>query len=381
MEGIEFGLDLPKKGLIWRIGNGRSIQITRDQWIMRREGLKAAAFIRRSRLRWVNQLIDPVTKEWKVELVKQVFHEFDADEICKLRIPREDVEDCVAWHYEKSGIFTVKSAYKLADSIHRNKTERATSSSRELGDRIIWDVIWKANIPEKVKIFGWRVATNSLPTKHNTFRRTIVDDNVCEICGMEKEDEFHAIITCTRSRALRHAMRNCWELPRESDLRYSGVDWLQMLLLSQTENVRNNILLVLWQAWSLRNNLVHGDKKDTVFGSVQYLLRLKEDLMVVTGDPTDVARKNKQSLFPERVCTPVNLVPSKWFAPDPGKVKLNCDATYFEETGETWGGAVARNHKGYVLVSIGRRLGCCNSTEEAEGAATMMGLTEFSKAF
>ena len=61
--GIEFGLELLKKGLIWRVGNGRKIQITRDQWILRKEGLKAASFVRRTRLRWVNQLIDEETKE------------------------------------------------------------------------------------------------------------------------------------------------------------------------------------------------------------------------------------------------------------------------------------------------------------------------------
>jgi hypothetical protein len=148
--GIEFGLELLKKGLIWRIGNGRSTQITRDQWIPRKEGLKVSSFVRRSRLRWVNQLIDPETKEWKVELVKQTFRDFVAEEICKIRNPREDVEDCIAWHYENSGIFTVKGAYKLADSLHILNSSKATSSSRDPGDRIIWDVIWKANIPEKV---------------------------------------------------------------------------------------------------------------------------------------------------------------------------------------------------------------------------------------
>lgn len=28
-------------------------------------------------------------------------------------------------------------------------------------------------------------------------------DNICSICGREKEDEFHATINCTKARALR----------------------------------------------------------------------------------------------------------------------------------------------------------------------------------
>lgn len=58
-KGIEAGLELLKKGIIWRAEDGRSIQIQRDQWIPRSEGLKTATFMRRSRLRWVNQLMHP----------------------------------------------------------------------------------------------------------------------------------------------------------------------------------------------------------------------------------------------------------------------------------------------------------------------------------
>lgn len=109
--GIEHGLELLKKGLVWRVGNGKRIQIQRDQWIPRRSGLKVANFKRRSRLRWVNQLMKPNEKEWDEALIHQLFYEFDAMEICKIKLPRRDIEDCVAWHGEKSGSFSVRSAY------------------------------------------------------------------------------------------------------------------------------------------------------------------------------------------------------------------------------------------------------------------------------
>lgn len=95
---------------------GKRIQIQRDQWIPRKEGLKAANFTCRSRLRWVNQLIKPDTKEWNLHLINRIFNPFDVEEISKIRIPAREVDDCVAWHYEKNGVFTVRSAYKLAAS-------------------------------------------------------------------------------------------------------------------------------------------------------------------------------------------------------------------------------------------------------------------------
>jgi hypothetical protein len=42
-KGVEFGLDLLKKGLINRIGNGKRTQITRDQWVPRDSDLKITA--------------------------------------------------------------------------------------------------------------------------------------------------------------------------------------------------------------------------------------------------------------------------------------------------------------------------------------------------
>lgn len=212
--GVEFGLELLKRGLIWRVGNGKSIQIQRDQWIPRHEGLKTANFIRRSRLRWVNQIIDPITKNWNQELINQIFNPCDAHEILKIKIPSRETEDCVAWHYENSGRFTVKSAYKLAMSL-KVTGPQTSSSSANRDDRSIWDLIWKAKIPGKIKIFAWRIATNTLATKVNKCKRTIVTDNKCDICGSTDENEYHAVKECTKSKALRYMMRDHWSLPKE----------------------------------------------------------------------------------------------------------------------------------------------------------------------
>lgn len=113
-----------------------------------------------------------------------------------------------------------------------------------------------------------------IATKHNSYRRTLVEEDVCDICGVEKEDEFHATVKCTRSRALRQEMRAHWNITKEAEFTHMGPDWLQNLLLANIESVRNRVLLMLWQCWNLRNNVIHGDKKHslgsgTVFNSIQ----------------------------------------------------------------------------------------------------------------
>ena len=105
--GIEYGLELLKAGLVWRIGHGRKVNIQRDNWIPRKEGLKPASFIRRSRLRWVNQLLRAACTGWDTEKVHQLFYHFDAEAICSIRLPSTETQDTLAWHFEKSGVFTV----------------------------------------------------------------------------------------------------------------------------------------------------------------------------------------------------------------------------------------------------------------------------------
>ena len=55
---IEYGLELLKQGVIQRIGDGRSTQIWRDNWLPRGYGLKPIGPRRTCRLRWVHRLID-----------------------------------------------------------------------------------------------------------------------------------------------------------------------------------------------------------------------------------------------------------------------------------------------------------------------------------
>jgi hypothetical protein len=54
---IEYGLELLKKGIIWRVRPGSKINIWRDPWTPRPPSFKVCLKKGRSRLRWVAQLM------------------------------------------------------------------------------------------------------------------------------------------------------------------------------------------------------------------------------------------------------------------------------------------------------------------------------------
>jgi hypothetical protein len=323
-------------------------------------------------------LILPNSNSWNTSLLRELFYDFDVDTILKIKLPGYEVEDCVAWHYENNGCFTVKSAYRLAMSLKQQNRGNESSSSQLNGDRPIWKTIWKASVPPKVRVFGWRVATNSLATKENKCRRTLEVNNICSVCGNGTEDAHHATVSCTKAKALRHALREVWDLPGEKKFSCTGNDWLQVLLSHEDERMRARILLLLWRSWHLRNDVIHHEGKETVTSSVAFLLSYQRDTNQTNpyiGDTKGKCELNPNKKGPLQL----NENPKTWNAPPVGWIKLNTDGSLPTNSNVGGAGAVARDSMGRVIFAACAPLPDCTDIEEAEARAAMLGLSILSR--
>jgi hypothetical protein len=79
---IEYGLELFRKGAIWRIGNGASIRAWRQPWIPQDSYLLPITRQGRCKLRWVADFLNH-DGTWNSELVQRWFLPIDAAEILK----------------------------------------------------------------------------------------------------------------------------------------------------------------------------------------------------------------------------------------------------------------------------------------------------------
>jgi hypothetical protein len=246
-------------------------------------------------MRWVHHLID--NGSWDETAVRRYFYPCDASEIFKIKLLPSSTPDFVAWHYEKNGLFSVRSAYRLAVWNQYGVGQIGSSSVSEQG-RVAWKKVWSVKVPSKVNVFIWKIVNNGLPTRVNKKYRHLEQEDICELCGLQAEDAYHAVIRCPHAAALRLAMRDHCSLPPEQDLIWSGPEWLLQIVLNYPMEVLASFFLLIWHIWNIRNKIKHEEASVCIGSSVIFLNRYMHSLFTIRqqGDPLD--NKGKRSLIP-----------------------------------------------------------------------------------
>lgn len=193
-----------EEGILWRVGNGNQISLWKDRWIPSPNTYKVGSPQRvLGAMVLVSELVDPHTQYWNPALIDNVFLPHEA-EIIK-RIPINTLaHDRVIWAHFSSGIFSIKSAYSLAvvDLQDRDKPGGGESSGGYFMKEIMWQSIWKARVPNKIKIFIWRACKDILPIGNNLFKRRVVPTNMCFVCHKDIDSSCYSIWSCLWSKGI-----------------------------------------------------------------------------------------------------------------------------------------------------------------------------------
>lgn len=95
------------------------------------------------------------------------------------------------WHFDKYGVYYVKSRYSLAVQLR----DSAAAGSL-VGVSKVWHLIWTLQVPPKVKIFLWLVLHDVLPTKVNLANRKVLSAASCSLCGFSGKTFMQALFYC-----------------------------------------------------------------------------------------------------------------------------------------------------------------------------------------
>jgi hypothetical protein len=191
-------------GLIRRIGDGRTTKIWTQNWLPRDEMMRPIACRVTDPPQLVSELIDATSASWDKEKVQQCFVRVDNDIIFGMPLCTRPVSDFWAWNFDKRGIFTVRSAYRLLVEIKKRREawlDGRSSSSNDNADSKSWTRMWKVNVPSKIKVFLWRLAKQSLPTYDLLHHRNMSNTSSCSLCG--RIDSWrHSLIECPMARCV-----------------------------------------------------------------------------------------------------------------------------------------------------------------------------------
>ncbi|XP_022159001.1 uncharacterized protein LOC111025446 [Momordica charantia] len=126
---LVWGSELLKDGLRWRIGNGENVNVYRDNWVPNQPSLKILSARRLPIESTVHSLINHDLAIWKVDEIEAAFSPDEAKGILSIPLGSRNRRDKLIWHYEKMGVYTVKSGYRIA--VMKQPLLHVSSSSSE----------------------------------------------------------------------------------------------------------------------------------------------------------------------------------------------------------------------------------------------------------
>ena len=174
------------KGLKWVVGDGRSINFWKDNWLLDFPLLNIASnkdLIDTTKL--VQNFID-IDKNWdrnRIQLLNNYLPQNIIDKILQTTIPKNNIQDRMYWRTSTDGWFSTKSSVQM---IQKNKGHTKSE--------VKW--IWDLDCPPKVKHFLWILSRNGLPTKEKLQQRRIIVPMQCIFCNHHTENTTHLFLEC-----------------------------------------------------------------------------------------------------------------------------------------------------------------------------------------
>lgn len=186
------GKDMLMKSARWLIGTGDTIKIAQDSWIA--SGDRVESFNQQG-MKFVSSLIDQTNACWNIHLLNRFFDPPVVSRILQTPFSWFGGEDKLWWPFTKTGEYSVKSGYWQFKQQQQSTTPEVPSTSTSV-QRRAWDMIWKEKVPQKLKIFMWKVYQGILPVREVLKGRKIANDDNCPVCKNGPEYMEHALLLC-----------------------------------------------------------------------------------------------------------------------------------------------------------------------------------------
>ncbi|XP_043689330.1 uncharacterized protein LOC122640247 [Telopea speciosissima] len=355
---ILVGREVLLEGLVWKIGDGSSINIWEDRWIPSLPNFKLQSSKPSDcSLSVVGDLIEPISQTWRSDLLNLILQPAEVKAISQIPLSLFVGEDKQCWATSKNGYFSVKLAYCMLARKEEEASWAKASSSRSRSwehiDDSVWNRIWSIHTMPKVRSFLWRATNEALATGFSLHARQVRADPSCGRCGAPSESGDHILFDSPFARSVWFGSPLQFS-PPSVDLRL--VDWLKgwETWFRQDKKVAHDSLskasFIYWYLWRARNDLIFSGKERTPLEVIQ--AANKAFLEFSSANPVLSSSPFSGSVGLSRLGT--------WVPPPVGVIKANSDAALPADKSKGGVGVVFRDHSGSPCLarSIPSSFGC-----------------------
>ena len=311
----------------------------------------------------VEELIDAETGTWDEQLIRDTFWPIDALRILNIPLVHHMMNDFVGWHYNKSGIFSVRSCYHVEWEHQHGQKLRRTSGYGSSSTLQIWKILWSLNVPAKIKIHCWRALHGAIPCNGVLANRHMQPSSQCTLCNTGCESIRHAFFSCPRVQEIWRILGMEETISQVGNVEVEGRSTLEALLRDKTAKApriemveRNDLVAVaVWYIWWERRKATHGE-------TVQSPARTAHATTTLVLNYTRAKKKRP------------GIHRHGWVKPRENYVKLNVDASFNVDAGTGSTGVVIRDDKGFFLAASCRGLPFVSDPATAEAHVLRDGL-------
>jgi len=188
------GRDLLAAAGRWHLNGFSDLVVDKNLWLSSGKFLITNPV---SRMIKVRDLVELDGQRWDQNKLAEYIHPSSIDEVLQTPICHLATSDEFWWPGTKSGEYTIRTSYHQfrIRNEHKQEQQTAASASLEIPDQI-WNQVWEARVPQKVKGFIWRIMNNAIPTKEALGRKKLTQDINCPICGSNVETMEHLFLLC-----------------------------------------------------------------------------------------------------------------------------------------------------------------------------------------
>ena len=238
------------KGAIWRVGDGKRIDVWRHRWLPDLNHSKIISPRVDLSVHRVCDLFYPDTRVWDPGRLENCLIPWEADLVRRIQVCEAEAEDTLVWPLTNDEDYSVRSAYRLLVSAESN----LQPSSLVLGSNgLVWKKIWKMKVPPKIRHFIWRAAKDALPTKQNLQARHIPVGGECDGCGDHTESIIHCLWLCDQARSVCMSLLEFRSLVQKKCRTFC--DLLEEVFSARPAKKVALFATVAWCIWQRRNRL------------------------------------------------------------------------------------------------------------------------------